>query len=229
MVSRSLPSRVSSLPACVVCWPMPQSLLSRSLSALPRSVRVEHIRDLDDVRAILSCEREACMLAPLPDDARSLVVDDLVQVRQLYPRVPILVIASAGESAYQAARRLGRFAATELITAAPDLPDRIVAALRRAHEQITLAQVWVQVRVALPISLEMIFRSALRQAYSPVAATTLAESLRMSDRGLRKYCARHSIPNPQTIVGWARLLIAGFYLDDKGRLFGLTPKKWTRT
>ena len=68
-------------------------------------------------------------------------------------------------------------------------------------------------RLALPAKIEAL----LFLSNEPLTTAQLASSTQMHERTLRKYCTRHRLPPPQQIVGWSRLLIAAFYLDEGSR------------
>ncbi|MES2522563.1 MAG: AraC family transcriptional regulator [Gemmatimonadota bacterium] len=130
----------------------------------------------------------------------------------------MIAIAVTGESAFESAWRLGRASVTEIVTADPYLrTDVLLAALTRAHADGVLASLWRTANLSLPDPLVTVMRRALRSAHAPFTAGSLAELTKMHERSLRKYCTRHRLPSPQILVGWARLLLAAYYLDERGR------------
>ncbi len=218
MAASLLIVRPQRLPARLVCWPLPASLLADLTAAVPAAVEIRHVRTLVESRAAVASSTDACVIATVPADPHSGLLDDLASLRGDFPHVPIIAIAVAGESAFQSAWRLGRAAVTEVLTADPRLRvDDLLATLTRAHADGVIAALWRSAQLTLPDALVTVMRRALRSAHAPFTAEALAQHSKMNERSLRKYCTRHQLPTPQILVGWARLLLAAYYLDERGR------------
>lgn len=90
-------------------------------------------------------------------------------------------------------------------------------ALGRCHADGVSHHLWHECSPRLPDALVTLLKMALRNAHQPLTTATLATAAGMHERSLRKYCEDARIPSPQWIIGWARLLMAGHFLDEPGR------------
>jgi AraC-like DNA-binding protein len=125
----------------------------------------------------------------------------------------------------QAAMRLSELGVSDLLDVNEGIrPDDARHAVSKAFSDATTLRVWQAVTNEFeqrgdrcPDDLVTLLKRALRHAHSHLPASRLAALVQMHERTLRKYCEARSLPSPQILVGWARLLTAALYLDDPGR------------
>ena len=91
------------------------------------------------------------------------------------------------------------------------------AMLSHAHVESFAARIMRLANLSVAPHAESVLRHALRLAHEPLSLPRLAESMRMHERTLRKYCYAHALPSPQWIIGWSRSLAIAYYLQEDGR------------
>ena len=201
--------------------PLPQVLLAVSLpNALVEDLRRVIGRDITMIDVVsapslvysLIRQSGACLLVPVPGDG------ELALLEQLCTRsanLPCVALYRIGFSSAASTLRLGAAGVTELITVAGNAEyPTLCAAISRCHTASIAQQVWRRCAAAISGPVAPLLQSALRLGHAPITAIQLATELGMQERTLRRHCKRVGVPSPQWIIGWARLLIAGFYLMD---------------
>lgn len=73
---------------------------------------------------------------------------------------------------------------------------------------------WRIVCQRVPLKLRPLCRTALLLSSRPLRVKDLARQCGYSERGLRNLCSTISAPTPQWLVGWGRLGIAAYCLDE---------------
>jgi AraC-like DNA-binding protein len=112
---------------------------------------------------------------------------------------------------------MGGAALTETVLASPTVDmQTLQSALDRCAARTVAQRVWSRARLQLPDALAQLLRAALMLAHAPLTVPRLANACGWHERTLRKQCDRQRLPAPQWIIGWARLLIAAYYLDEPG-------------
>jgi AraC-like DNA-binding protein len=178
---------------------------------------VQVVAGVAEVCAALREWHDACLVIVVPATANAIWWTEFRRVRQLFPVVPVLAVAVLGHSSFEAVHQLGLANVCELVTMTQRVDqDDLRIALARAHADGVVARVWDRARLQIPKELVTIFRRALRLAHTDFSAEDLAHVAQMHERSLRKYCERHRLPSPQRLVGWTRLLLAAYYLDQRG-------------
>lgn len=206
----------------IIVWALPASVVQQLADATRRHATLSIVHSAAEVRDALAIaltrSDASCLMVQVPPDAHGPFWVDLRELRAHYPGIPVIAVAISGLSSFTSAMRMGQFAISELLTADPDLhPEHVDGALARAHHDGIVSRIWRAAALALPDAYVTLLKRALRMAHEPLTTSQLASATQMHERTLRKYCTRHRLPPPQQIVGWARLLIAAFYLDEGGR------------
>ncbi len=160
----------------------------------------------------------ACLLVVVPSANESLLLAELLRIRRLFPSVPVIALFVNDVSSHRATLQLGAVGVEELIVVQQRVcPDSLLLALTRVHATGVAVRLWKHCNLRLPEAAVPLLKCALRLAHAPLTAVQLAANQGWHERTLRKYCVEHDLPSPQWITGWARLLIAGHYLEDPGR------------
>lgn len=182
------------------------------------STRIHVATGAEDAARRLSSLPSACVVAQVPGARDGHSLDELLRLRAQFPHVPMLAVYADGISALDATLHLGRAGVTEILTASPEV-DRVglAATLSRCHSAAVAVQVWDRAALSLPGPMVTLLKVALRLANRPFTVEDLAVAAGMSIRSLRRYCEREGLPGPQWIVGWARILTAGYFLAGSGR------------
>lgn len=207
-----------ALPSLIVAWATPDQVTQQVADAVGTRSDLRYVRDVEMVCSVMSKAADPCLVVVVPADPNAPWWNELRRVRREFPLVPVVALALAGSSSLQAAWRLGRSEVSELVMMASTLDrEDLRAALVRLHADGVVSRLWTRAGLRLPDPLVTVVRRALRLAHAPFSAADLASITQMHERSLRKYCERHSLPSPQQLVGWTRLLLAAYYLDEHGR------------
>jgi len=206
----------------IIVWALPAYVVQQLADVTRRHATLLIVHSVADVRAALATAltrtEATCLMVQVPPDAHGPFWVDLRELRAHYPGIPVIAVAITGVSSYTSAMRIGQFGISELLTADPDLHvEHVDGALARAHNDGIISRVWRAAALTLPDAYVTVLKRALRLAHEPLTTAQLANATQMHERTLRKYCTRHRLPPPQQIVGWSRLLIAAFYLDEGSR------------
>ncbi len=209
---------VRALPSLVVSWATPDRVTEQVADAVGTRSELRYARDVETVCTVLSKAADPCLIVVVPADSNAPWWNELRRVRREFPLVPVVALALAGSSSLQAAWRLGRTEVSELVMMASTLDaEDLRIALVRVHADGVVSRLWARAGLRLPDPLVTVVRRALRLAHAPFTAADLASITQLHERSLRKYCERHGLPSPQQLVGWTRLLLAAYYLDERGR------------
>lgn len=206
----------------IIVWALPAHIVQQLADTTRRHASLLIVRSAEEVREALASTlaraQATCLMVQVPADAHGPFWVDLRELRAHHPSVPVIAVAVGGISSYMSAMRIGQFAISELLTADPDLhTEQVDGALARAYNDSIISRIWRSAALTLPDAYVTILKRALRMAHEPLTTAKLASATQMHERTLRKYCTRHRLPPPQQIVGWARLLLVAFYLDEGGR------------
>lgn len=210
--------RHSHLPEALLLVNAPPDQCDALRSSLGRMSRVMPVTSIADCARQLLLTPSAIVVLTVPPATNAPVLEAYARLREQYHQTPFIALFISGVSDVTALAML----------AAGDV--RHVLHSERVHQQehchVTLAasaawstasRVWKQAAVDADDFVETLMMIALRLASRPVTLPELALAARMHERSLRKYCARHGHPSPQWFIGWARCLLATFYLEERGR------------
>ncbi|MEP6764081.1 MAG: AraC family transcriptional regulator [Gemmatimonadaceae bacterium] len=182
---------------------------------------VREVRDGNSASEELTRIADACLIVTVPGERQTVEMNDIARLRKLHPHVSAVAIYVPSESSYKGALQLGAAGITEIVTTQPVFDEKdFLAALSHCHADGVAVRIWRLTNPELPDALVPLLKAALRLAHEPVSTTRLASAAGMHERTLRKYCEHEKLPSPQWIIGWARLLIAAFYLEEPGRTIG---------
>ena len=200
----------------IIALGLSDALLGQVRGAFPGGATVVSVSRVDELPERFDPVRGAQALAPLPLAGNLDLLGLIEAFRRCYPWVPLIVLASrGGRDALEMAVRLGRIGVAMLIDMDEhDWPHRLRRVVMANGRAALSNAVWEQADLQLSAAAATIFKVALRLAHEPFTVEQLATACRIHERTLRKYCNREGLPNPQWIVGWARLLLAGYLLDQ---------------
>lgn len=204
------------LPATCLAFGLPPALLTQVQLALVPSTSVHDVRSLAALARGLQATPEACLLLGVPADNNLGVIDELQRLRVWHPASAALALFLPTSSPV-GALHFGRVGITDIV----DLNETVdgptlQGALRRCIEAHIAAVVWAEMRPSIPASLAPLLRTALELASHPTSAAALAAATCLPERTLRQRCVQAGLPSPRWIVGWARVLLAEYYLRQAG-------------
>ncbi len=215
------------LPATLIAWSLPEALVAQVRSAVGRDSRLVAVRTGADVQTQLRASTSLCLIVPVLRDRFDPFWSEYIALRERFPNVPVIAVAMAGVSSMQAALRLSQLGVSDLLDANEGLrADEIRAALSKTYSDATAMRVWNLIEEefarqggAFPDDLTTMMKRSLRYAHEHLPASKLAALMQMHERTLRKFCETRQLPSPQIIAGWARLLLAALYIEERGRTF----------
>jgi AraC-like DNA-binding protein len=213
------------LPATLLLWALPEPVVAVLREAVGRDVRLVKVGDAGKVPELLRRAASLCLIVPVLRDRFDPFWTEYTVVRERFPNIPVVAVASPGVSSMQAVVRLSQLGVSDLLDANEGLlVDDVRAALSKVYSEATAQRVWRAVTDEFarrgdrcPEDIVTMLRRALRQAHEHLPASKLAALMQMHERTLRKYCEGRHLPSPQIIAGWSRLLLAALYLDEPGR------------
>jgi AraC-like DNA-binding protein len=206
------------VPDVLVAISLPPSLIAPICSIVGDRADVRAVSQIADAVHQLDGEMSSCLLLAVPSDEQATQTAALHRLRGAYPHVPAVALFSPRVSSYRAALQLGASGVTELVTVDPlPAPEDLLSSLSRCHADGIAVRVWRHAALEMPEALVPVLKAAIRLAHEPLTTVRLAAATGMHERSLRKYCESARLPSPQWLIGWARLLIAGYYLDEPGR------------
>ncbi|MCO4100562.1 MAG: helix-turn-helix transcriptional regulator [Gemmatimonas sp.] len=215
------------LPAALIAWSLPEALVAQVRNAVGRDSRLVAVQTGADVQTQLRASTSLCLIVPVLRDRFDPFWSEYIALRERFPNVPVIAVAVAGVSSMQAALRLSQLGVSDLLDANEGLrADEIRAALSKTYSDATAMRVWKLIEEAFarqesafPDDLTTMMKRSLRYAHEHLPASKLAALMQMHERTLRKFCETRRLPSPQIIAGWARLLIAALYIEERGRTF----------
>src|SRR6476661_445900 len=214
----SVGPRRNQLPRTLIAVALPEGVVARIRQVVGDNSSVASVSSVSAATNVLSKSLGNCVLIAVPGEAEVGRLVAYEQFRAKYPHVPVVALFLQGVSAHRGTLAMGRAGVTELLSVDGLLDvDALCLALGRCHTDGISHHVWQECSPRLPDALVTLLKTALRGAHQPLTASTLAAAAGMHERSLRKYCEDARIPSPQWIIGWARLLMAGHFLDEPGR------------
>lgn len=188
-----------------------------ALSPLPSSSTVA-VETFADAEAALSAFHEPCLVIPVPAGRGESFAEQLGQLRSRFPHAPVLALYAPPVSSPDALLALGRRGVTEVLVLNGQLSrSSFRHALSQCHRDTMVRRIWRASDRVLPDPFTTLLRMMLWHAHEPLSIPRMAAIAGMHERTFRKYCETHHLPSPQWIAGWARLLVAAYYLDEPGR------------
>lgn len=215
------------LPATLVAWALPESVVAVLREAVGRDARVAVVRNGADAQELLRTASSLCMMVPVLRDRFDPFWTDYTVLRERFPNIPVIAVAMPGVSSMQAAVRLSQLGVSDLLDTNDGLrAEDIRASLSKAYSDATAQHIletvtreFAQRSSTCPPDLQSLLKRALRHAHTHLPASKVAALMQMHERTLRKFCEARQLPSPQMIAGWARLLLSALYIDERGRTF----------
>lgn len=207
------------LPEGVVTLGFPRDVAANLRSVLSKSMRVHDAANVHRCMRLLQHHLGLCIIFPVPGVDEDDLGNGLIRLFEQFPNVSCVALFGEKHSASLWAMRLGRAGVTELVAmASSGFPERaLLQALSRCEKDSVSTRLWNRANLDVPDSILPVLKPAIRLAHKPVSLASLAGAAQMHERTLRKYCEGRVLPAPQWIIGWARLLVAAYYLEEPGR------------
>jgi AraC-like DNA-binding protein len=206
------------LPDGAVAFALPSRAQSGLSVALSSTLPLYFTANGDECRRFLRALRTPAFIAAIPSASGTHDLARVIAIRAQFPLMSMAGVFVDNYSDLGVLARLGGLGLSEVIPIG--LTSNIAhvrAALSRSHTESLTDRIFRMTEVKVSIAAESLLRPALRLAYAPVQLPRLASAVRMHERSIRKYCHAHALPSPQWVVGWARCLLAAYYLEEDGR------------
>lgn len=214
----SIGRRRLHLPRSLVAVALPPTVTTRIQQIVGGEAQLQSVDSLHAASDAIRATLESCVLVIVPGDVQLDHLPAHKRFRELYPHVPVVALFVEGLSTHRGTMLLARTGVSDIVSVDEQVDaDALRVALARAHALGVSHRVWEECKPRLPDTLVTLLKTALRLAHQPITGQTLAAAAGMPERSLRRHCQDAALPSPQWIIGWARLLIAGFYLDEPGR------------
>jgi AraC-like DNA-binding protein len=199
---------------------LPRQLLDHLTQVLGPTHSLSAPADWSALRATVQSRIVDAVIADPAYDGR-VHTQDLADIRELYPSLPIVLYTTLTAAAMQGVIQLARYGIEHVVLARFDdepkrfleliegvpghaLGDRMLQALRDSIARLP---------VAISRAIEQLYRSPGRFH----GARELAEASGITQRGLYRHMAAVGMPSVKTLVVSARLVRAYGYLKDPGR------------
>jgi AraC-like DNA-binding protein len=210
--------RWGQLPATVVVLGAPRDWHAELRATLGRLVQLRFVSSEPECAEILHTTASVAVVLTIPGPQRSSAVEALTRLRAAFPQTPFVAFYIA---TYSDLGALAQVAAGDvrhvLVSERIHHLDHCYLTLAASDSWSTAARVWAKAAVRTDDFVSTLMNAALRLAWHPVSLPRLAMAARMHERTLRKQCDRYGVPSPQWLIGWARCLVAAYYLEEPGR------------
>jgi AraC-like DNA-binding protein len=142
----------------------------------------------------------------------------VARLRRLLPRVPIIGYCAAGHAHSQEILSLARAGVDELLfQSESDTRTALLAAVASATQQSAAAEVLAAVTPHLKAGALPLVAHCIHHAREALDTDALARAFGMSRATLARRCQEFALPHPWALVGWCRLLVAGYLLQHTTR------------
>lgn len=190
--------------------------LFRLRSAMRQYHTVESCADWAAVT--LLCERHPVQLAVLDIFASGEIsLDPLRHLKRRFPRLTTIAYVGVTPERVHDLFDLGRAGVDALIVAdRDDEPASIAAIVGQAQARSVASHLRAALADARPTVRDVVMLSVTR-AHERLTTETLAETLSLSRRVLARHLEQASLPSPQRLITWGRLIIAAHLLEDPHR------------
>lgn len=205
------------LSTSVVLVAIPEDAISEIRSIIGDDA-VHVAISLNDAEGLVEGTPNICLLVAVPPKSDSPELSELARLLASFPHLRVIALVDAGVASYTAVLRLGAMGVREVVFMTPHIEQHVLrAALERCGTEAVAARAWHRAQLVLPPALAPLLDAAVQCAHQPLSTVQLAQAVGTSERSLRRWCAEQQLPSPQWIVGWARLLLVAYYLDEPGR------------
>lgn len=202
----------------LICWGLQASQIQQ-VQLLDRKVKTPNspAELVDDL-----CCRESCILLYLLPDRESRQSELWAAVsnaRAQGSALALIAIAVGGFSSYASVLDGARAGIASIVEASPRLDlFQLRAGIEDAERSLGAARVWSRFSNTLsrPLSdpAKTLLRRIIALAQEPVTLAALAYACQLHERSLRKYCAKHHLPEPNRLIAFCRLLRAAHAIDE---------------
>jgi AraC-like DNA-binding protein len=158
------------------------------------------------------------VLVTTPSKLSDPVLEASIALRERFQQTPFAALFISSHSDIGALARLAA-GGVQHVLVSDQLRnlDHCYAALASSETWSIAQRVWRRAGINANDCVVTLLLAALRLAHEPLSMSRLAAAAQMHERTLRKYCERNHLPSPQWFIGWARCLLAAYYLDERGR------------
>lgn len=206
------------LPAGVALFDVPATRQAEIALVLGAELPRYPVATLAECQTLLAKHVGLAVMLVVPplDDERRL--QEIGALRKQFPHVEMLCLFDEQMSDLRCVARLGYMGVREVLSSSKLLrEDALLCALARGEVATVATRAWSLAGLHLDDGSATLLKAAVRLAHTSVSVARFADAARMHERTLRKHCELCDLPSPQWIVGWARCLIAAFYLEEPGR------------
>lgn len=180
--------------------------------------RCEFALSADAAHARLRNRTHIAVVMAVPSAGQAACIDDYLNLRRQFSQTAFLALFVSGDSDLTSLARLASGGISHvLVQQRLHLQEHVLSTLASSTTHQTAGRVWAQASIEADNEVVTLMLAALRLAHRPISLPQLAQATQMHERTLRKYCDRHRLPSPQWIIGWARCLLAAYYLEESGR------------
>ena len=206
------------VPRRVVTIALPPLMRLGVRDALPKHVLVSEVASALECAQILRQEVGVTVVFAVPADLSEPAGAPFLQLQREFPNTPFIALFDDETSEPRWGLELGRWEISDMVTCTPTVPaPLLLSSITRCEAETVAIRVWKRAGITVADELLPVLKPALRIAHSPIALAALAKAAMMPERSLRDYCAQRQLPSPQWIIGWSRLLVAAYYLEEPGR------------
>lgn len=210
--------RASSLPCSVAALAVPAEWQSALEAGIGGMTRLLYTASVDQCASLISRTTEVSVLVAIPEHTKDSLVKDYSAFRANFQQTPFIGLFLANSSDIRALASLAAGGVRHVLMSDQlHNAEHCYAALAASETWSIGLRVWQQSAIVASDAVATLMLAALRLAHEPVPMSRLALAARMHERTLRKYCVRHGLPSPQWLIGWARCLVAAYYLEERGR------------
>ena len=208
----------TALPDAVVAFRLDGPTQWALVDALAGTIPLRNTGEVEECRIVLEEYRSAALVVHIPRTSSSSELATLLALRERFPLVPMTGVFSDITSDLSAVARLGAAGIVDILHANSVKQAQLVqSVLSRGHAESLVSRIWRMTALAVPEPASTLLRPAVRLAHSPITLPGLAAATKLHERSLRKYCQTNALPSPQWIIGWARMLVLAYYLEETGR------------
>jgi AraC-like DNA-binding protein len=204
----------------VVALVLARERQARLRAGLRGRARVRFVARCREVApAVAAAGPVAAALLELSDADGTPTAPTIRQLREAFPRTPVLALAPAGRAAagheLVAAVRAG--ADGIILEGVEDAGLALLDALDHAGDECVARVVLDELGPLLTKDARPILEFCLTQARRPLTVDAVAEALGMCRRTLGRRLRRAGMPPPLAVIGWCRLLVAARVMEESGR------------
>jgi AraC-like DNA-binding protein len=210
--------RRALLPETLLILGAPSRAKSDLRTNLGRWMQLEFFDSLTACGERLCRTGNVAVLLSVPVHPSDPMLDAYERLRASFHQTPFVPFFVGGHSGLSALTRMStRDGGPAVVSTRLHDDAHWYGAISSCARWPTARRLWDQCRIGADDTVTTLMLAALRIAHEPISLPQMALAARMHERTLRKYCTLHGLPSPQWLIGWARCLLAAYYLDEAGR------------